>query len=1097
MISIFSFAFSLLKNNVTSLFGYGAYKFGSKVLRKFDSSFNSKLFGAETYSSTLHATLKNAQIDPLGFVHMPYGDNIPLVYGTSRVNGSVIWALPVQMTSMVEKISYGASGFMALIPGMLKSVKKYNYRYYATFAIAICQGEIDSVTRIWVDDEIIDFSSLKYRLYKGSETQMPDPIMKTGCAYRGIAYIVIENYFLNDFSSSGGRLPSFSFEVTRNLIDQNNAVEHKINAMNIIPGCGEFVYATNIIYKYNNSGAMNPINNNTEHQGIADAIVALDQMHKTLPNLEWISVVAVWFASSLNAGDCEIYPAVEYYDARPTSPDEWSVNGLERNEANLMMLGKNGRPLYGGTPSDKSIREYIIELKKRGYKVMLYPMIFVMQNDKPWRGHINAADKYDIDKFFEQYNKFILHYANIAFETNCDGFIIGSELKGITSFNIDGVYDGVLHLTKLAHDVRLILKDKPRLTYAADWSEYHSHNGNFNMDVLWSSPYISCVGIDAYFPLTNIKNYSDNPSIDEIINSFESGEGYDYYYDEYGSQISYKDPKWAWKNIRYWWSMDRELWKSKSKPIMFTEFGFSSLHGTTNSPNIFFDPDSSDGGLPKYSNGSIDFDLQRIAIDAFITKWKSETEMILGMFLWCYDARPYPYFPLSSSVWTDGKLWQMGHWVSGKLGRCLLSNVIKDLISLSSESIIVDTPLICDTIDGLIINSSSVLNWLQILCDTFYIEVIEQNASTIQFKKIGQSLIKPFKIESHYICDQKFAFKTSSIKKVFASYISGIIDDYEVRTISASNDLLYDKNGISDEEVRVEFPIIMNQLHAAWLASSIINISELEKFALSLKVGWRYAFLEISDLIFLDDYKKYVFYIVGIDYQNDGLLLTCRMHENSVYNIYLNSIFADDYFSDYLNLIDKIEQISNFQSLYFISQWKPDEPEVILKNVSDPSIWSDKSCIIGIHKRAQFGKNIIYNGVDVYSNDEFLYSSDKEVCIYNIISGSFDSGEIIIDPGLYLSSINNSDIALINKTIVRFNQYAIASDNNTIKITGFAILDHVKELFGDMINIENKFLLLDKSLNIIKLADKDISAREKVFEVKGVGNDVVKEIMVN
>ncbi|MGL9732006.1 MAG: baseplate megatron protein TIM-barrel domain-containing protein [Wolbachia sp.] len=31
------------------------------------------------------------------------------------------------------------------------------------------------------------------------------------------------------------------------------------------------------------------------------------------------------------------------------------------------------------------------------------------------------------------------------------------------------------------------------VTYAADWSEYHSYDGWYNMDELWSSQYIDVV----------------------------------------------------------------------------------------------------------------------------------------------------------------------------------------------------------------------------------------------------------------------------------------------------------------------------------------------------------------------------------------------------------------------------------------------------------------------------------------------------------------------------------------------------------------------------------------------------------------------------
>ena len=43
-----------------------------------------------------------------------------------------------------------------------------------------------------------------------------------------------------------------------------------------------------------------------------------------------------------------------------------------------------------------------------------------------------------------------------------------------------------------------------KVTYAADWSEYHHTAGGwYNLDPLWASSNIDVIGIDAYFPLTN------------------------------------------------------------------------------------------------------------------------------------------------------------------------------------------------------------------------------------------------------------------------------------------------------------------------------------------------------------------------------------------------------------------------------------------------------------------------------------------------------------------------------------------------------------------------------------------------------------------
>ena len=107
----------------------------------------------------------------------------------------------------------------------------------------------------------------------------------------------------------------------------------------------------------------------------------------------------------------------------------------------------DGRPAFGGTPSDDSVRDLIAELKARGLKVTLYPFLMMdipagnalpdpwtgaaSQPAYPWRGRITcdpapgqagspdgtAAAATQVDAFFSggadawNYRSMILHYA--------------------------------------------------------------------------------------------------------------------------------------------------------------------------------------------------------------------------------------------------------------------------------------------------------------------------------------------------------------------------------------------------------------------------------------------------------------------------------------------------------------------------------------------------------------------------------------------------------------------------------------------------------------------------------------------------------------
>jgi hypothetical protein len=148
-----------------------------------------------------------------------YGNFIPITYGSIRVAGNIIWATDIVERKTTKKVSGGKGG---------SSQKVTTFSYFSNFATLLCEGEITSVQRIWADGRLIyDTSagntgitgaSSKIRIYKGTETQMPDPFIQSVMgiddtpAYRGRAYVVFESLALAEF---GNRIPNMTFEVIR------------------------------------------------------------------------------------------------------------------------------------------------------------------------------------------------------------------------------------------------------------------------------------------------------------------------------------------------------------------------------------------------------------------------------------------------------------------------------------------------------------------------------------------------------------------------------------------------------------------------------------------------------------------------------------------------------------------------------------------------------------------------------------------------------------------------------------------------------------------------------------------------------------------
>ena len=138
-----------------------------------------------------------------------YGQQIPKLFGTMRVAGSVIWA-----TDLIERRSKRGGG-----KGRPSTTE---YSYAVSLAVALSSRPIGGIGRIWADGNLLRGSSgtfqerCTFRWHDGGEDQAVDPLIASALgigsasAFRGIAYAVFEELELGAF---GNRIPSLTFEV--------------------------------------------------------------------------------------------------------------------------------------------------------------------------------------------------------------------------------------------------------------------------------------------------------------------------------------------------------------------------------------------------------------------------------------------------------------------------------------------------------------------------------------------------------------------------------------------------------------------------------------------------------------------------------------------------------------------------------------------------------------------------------------------------------------------------------------------------------------------------------------------------------------------
>lgn len=742
-------------SGIGATLGAGLGKAAGAVL---GSTLDQQLFGSSR-------TVETGRLEDLSVQASSEGASLPKLYGRMRVAGQVIWA-----TRYEEEVSEEKQGGK----GGGGSVTVKSYRYFGNFALALSEGPISRVGRIWADGKPLDTSGLTWRLYKGDEMQDADPLILAhqgqAPAYRGTAYVVFEHLPLEPF---GNRLPQLTFEVVRSV----EPLERQIRAVTLIPSAGEFIYQPTRVSARPSPGVTETLNRH-DVSGASDWQVSLDELTALCPNLESVALVVAWFGDDLRAGTCEIRPKVEDR-VKETAGATWSVAGLERAEAEEVSR-LDGGPAYGGTPSDASILAAIADLKARGLKVLLYPFVLMdiapgnglpdpkggsEQPAYPWRGRIVPAGATaeatggemvaevaaEAASFFGQanpgdfgvsggspvytgpadwrYRRFILHMAHLAKAAGgVDAFLIGSEMRGLTRAHAGGgLYPFVEGLKTLAEDVRDVLGETTRLSYAADWSEYGAHQVatdelRFPLDRLWASSAVDFVGIDCYLPIADQRPQDETGpyDVEQLRQGVTSGEYHDWYYAgeadrQAGIRTSISDgaygKPWVYraKDLAGWWEnahVERvggvELaeatdWVPASKPIWLTELGFPAIDRGANQPNVFVDPKSSESAFPYFSSGHRDDLLQRRALEAVLSVWEDNhpdhgalsqpVSQLYGgpmlepgrIYLWTWDARPFPAFPLYENVWSDGENWRLGHWLTGRLGTVSLAGVLRQI----------------------------------------------------------------------------------------------------------------------------------------------------------------------------------------------------------------------------------------------------------------------------------------------------------------------------------------------------------------------------------------------------------------------------------
>jgi hypothetical protein len=327
------------------------------------------------------------------------------------------------------------------------------------------------------------------------------------------------------------------------------------------------------------------------------------------------------------------------------------------------------------------------------------------------------------------FRRMILHYARLcAAAGGVDAFLIGSELAGLTTLRgAANAFPFVAAMRQLAQEVKAILP-QAQVSYGADWSEWSGHQPQdgtgdvfFHLDPFWSLPQVGFIGIDNYMPLADwrdgsqhldrLAGWSSVYDTDYLKANVAGGEGFDWYYASSADRTAQRrtpitdgaaGKPWVFrrKDLKGWWAnrhYDRPggvesavatAWLPQSKPIWFTEAGCAAVDKGSNEPNAFIDAKSVESRLPPFSSSARDDLMQARHVAALDEYWSDAANnpasavdgqrMVNAarIFLWAWDARPFPQFPARDDVWSDAVNYERGHWLNGRTGIVPLGGLV-------------------------------------------------------------------------------------------------------------------------------------------------------------------------------------------------------------------------------------------------------------------------------------------------------------------------------------------------------------------------------------------------------------------------------------
>ncbi len=304
------------------------------------------------------------------------------------------------------------------------------------------------------------------------------------------------------------------------------------------------------------------------------------------------------------------------------------------------------------------------------------------------------------------------------------------------------------------------------------------------------------------------------------------------------------------------------------------EVGCGAVGNGANQPNAFSDPKSAEDKSPYNSNGLNEPAIQRQFLRAHYEHWQTDASgfdaddnpvsIVDGkrmldperVYLWAWDARPFPAFPLREDVWSDGQSYYTGHWTTGRFGCATVSEIVASIANDAGVNLhAIDSAT--GFVEGCVVGApSSVRNDIELLLDTDEL-MLKDAANGLELSRVHKNVISEINAENCAVT-QNGLFERAHLDlgdrlRRFNVNYHDRLADYDVASV------FHSATSPHGEIAGINLPLTIDQRMAARIAQTQIDRSAEDVKTIKFALPPSQLHIEVGDVVTLpNDPDSYV-----------------------------------------------------------------------------------------------------------------------------------------------------------------------------------------------------------------------------------------------